>query len=682
MYKRILLFALSLLLMMGLTAQAEEVYEKINDAMYRIVLRTEQGDTTLGSGVLFQDQRTILTASSCCAQGELYAIGSDGSEYRVFRYEVKNQADLALLTLEKSSPAEPLAMADLNGQPLPFLFGANAEDNIGSMPMYGVRKGMYGKYEALIFASEEGLLPGSFMADSQGRLVGLVIAQHMEGMGMYAGLDASVISEVLYGESANAKAFLDTKLGWVNGQLYVTWMDSARTGGMYLVTISGGENAYYTTYEVDVKEKEMYLNVPSGHTYFVQVQWVKSAPQTLPFIWDAADVLTLPLVDFRSFCYTQECHLVSIPAGKKAEGTLPEMKQVTAGALTDPDSDIYLQITSSYDAEAEAEIPMSLELIAPDGQFYFTEMSFVISPDRKQKDVCSLPLDEMIASCVEFSGGELQQGQYRVRYFICGQLAGECVFTLQEGAEAPAPAPAEVPATGFAQGLTAQAENGLVTLTWDADSIPAGAKVNVFYFYEDNSYYSYKIMTEGASSTKVYAVPGRSMTAWVVYSTEGEPTPMMPRNESDFVTVAADKETPLIAHGFKNLRIGLAPSSDPSAVTAGKFLPQPIITRKILSDRSIPLYFQTEDTYRVSATSQEHPLVIVLMTPEGLCFVDAGYYRFELSLQKGDLWLKDVSKLFADYESLVPTAAWPAGKYRILYCIDGKVAGEFTFTLN
>ena len=154
MYKRILLLALSLLLMMGLTAQAEDVYEKINDAMYRIVLRTEQGDTTLGSGVLFQDQRTILTASSCCAQGDLYAIGSDGSEYRVLRYEVKNQADLALLTLEKSSPAEPLAMADLNGQPLPFLFGANAEDNIGSMPMYGVRQGMYGKHEALIFASE------------------------------------------------------------------------------------------------------------------------------------------------------------------------------------------------------------------------------------------------------------------------------------------------------------------------------------------------------------------------------------------------------------------------------------------------------------------------------------------------------------------------------------------------
>ena len=74
-------------------------------------------------------------------------------------------------------------------------------------------------------------------------------------------------------------------------------------------------------------------------------------------------------------------------------------------------------------------------------------------------------------------------------------------------------------------------------------------------------------------------------------------------------------------------------------------------------------------------------MVIVLCTPEGLCFIDPLVYMFDPSLQTSDMWLKDISNLCRDYESLI-CGAWPAGDYRILYCIDGQVAGEINFTLG
>ena len=102
----------------------------------------------------------------------------------------------------------------------------------------------------------------------------------------------------------------------------------------------------------------------------------------------------------------------------------------------------------------------------------------------------------------------------------------------------------------------------------------------------------------------------------------------------------------------------------------------------MLSDRSTPLYFQTEDTYQISEASGDHPMVIVLQTPEGLRMNALFGYSFDPALQASDMWLMDISSLFEAYETVTGSAAWPAGTYRILYCIDGQIAGEFTFTLD
>lgn len=687
MRKRILMLTMALMLLLTASAGAEELYEKLGSALYRIVLRTEKGDTTLGSGVLFVDPSVLLTAAGCCAEGDLYAIGNDG-EHAVLSRGL-SESGAALLELATPSTSEPLLLADTDAQSLPYIFGAGSDGRSGPSPLYLVRQTLHGSRDALLLTGGEGLLPGAFLADTKGNIIALVLSQHMEGVGGYVALDSHELALALLEEDKAASNFLPATLSWADGHLNIAWEDKKRDIGVYVVTVSGDDNAYYTTYEAKPAERSMSLSFPPGHTYHIQVQWAKKESAALAPDWDAMEVITIPAIDYTAGGYQAECFLVSAPAGADSTASLAEMTTFTPAALTDPTRDILLQVRSCYTVSAKADVPMAVELTAPDGQFYFEEMTFTLDPAYGADDAFSLEMDELLASCAEFSGGVLKEGTYKVRFSLRGKVAGEYAFTVQaDGTASPAAAPSAAPAStvtsGFATGLTVKNENGLVTLSWDTASVPEGAKVHVYYFYEGNTYSTYYDMEPGSTAAKIFTVPGRRMMAWVSWATRGTPSPSMPSHSAkdQYILLEASQETPLIAHNFRNLRIGLTPSADPNAATAGKFLPQQTLTRKILSDRSTPLYFQTEDTYRVSATSEGHPLLIVLMTPDGMCFFDPGYYTFDLSLQKSDLWLKDVSKLFADYAAFVSVDSWPAGQYRILYCIDGKIAGEYAFTLE
>lgn len=681
MIKRILVILLGLMLLCGASAGAEELYEMVNDVLYRIVLRTETEDVTLGSGVLFQDGQRLLTAAGCCAEGELYAIGNDG-EHAIINRSVDESAGIAVLQLDSYAAGAPLQMSTSDSQSMPFIFGANIAGRLGSMPLYLARYGRYQGYESMVLSSEEGLLPGAFMTDEQGKIIGLVIAQHTEGVGSYVALDVSTIYSVLMGKKPGTGPFLDISVSWVDGMMKVAWEDEERDSGVYVLTLSGDANAYYTTYTAEKTERSFFLAVPPGHTYYVQVQQAESEEKALPIDWNAMKIFTIPETAFNAYDFTHESRLVSVPAGQVISSELPEMPLTSVDTLTDPKADVYLQIKNTYDVSAEIEVPMALELIAPDGQFFFEEMAYTFMPEYEQEDSFVVSVDSLIASCQDFSGGVFQPGAYVLRYVLGGQIAGEYAFTVEP---AGTPGPAAVPETpktsGFASGVTAVNENGLITLSWDASSIPEGAKVNAHSFYEGNTFTTYHQMLEGASSTQLLAVPGRRTLAWVVWATEGEPAPVMPQNQDEIVLIPATELKPLTDHGFRNLHIGVAASADPEGEASTEFLPEVPITREVLTNQELHFYFQTEDIYQIDETSSDHPMAIVLCTPEGMVFVEPGAYRFDITLQSSDLWLKDITTLFADYESLVQQT-WPAGEYRILYIIDEQLAGEYSFTLE
>lgn len=434
MMKRMLsLLMLFCLLCSILPVQAEEdVYSTVQNALYRIVQRTKEGDVTIGSGILFLEKNLLLTAESCCREGNLYAIGEDG-EYAILYCEAAGDSGAALMEMAAASSAEPLLLSNYEYDTLPYLFGADADDNAGAMPMYQLYLAMYRGQNALHVSGEEGLLPGAILADEMGQVVALVMGQQAEGIGMYTALESDSLYAALTG-GGDTEAFLPMEIQWNGGMMNVTWQDKLRSSGLYYLTVSGEENYYYTSYENEPGNRTIELAVPPGHTYYLQVQWTESEQDAQPTNWNAMTIYTVPELPFRQYGFQQECYLACAPKGQEITEILPEMQEITAAALLSSNEARYLQVILSYDVEQEIDLPMTVSLIAPDGQFYYEEMLYLFSPEYEQNDYFALLLDDIFASCREFSeSGTLPAGEYVLKYSISGRTAGEYAFILPEG---------------------------------------------------------------------------------------------------------------------------------------------------------------------------------------------------------------------------------------------------------
>lgn len=432
MMKRILSLALCLLMLCTGLSQAEsDPYALLRNALYRIVLRTEEGDVTLGSGVLFMNESVLLTAESCCLGAPLYAIGEDG-EHAIVSCTLAGESGAALLEMAEPSTGTPLTLANYDVESLPYLFGCDAEGNLGALPMYLVRHARYRGQNALTLSGEEGLLPGGIMADAKGCIVGLIMAQQMEGYGMYTALEPDTLYLALTG-GADAAAFLPMTAAWEDGLLRFTWTDDERGKGKYSLSLSVDDNSYYTTYEIQPGERGVQMAVPPGHTYYAQVQWVDAGQEAQPVYWAAMINYTLPTLDFTQHGFAQRCYLAAAPAGEEVTGLLDALAPITAAALSEEGSDLYLQVINTYDVDGEITLPMTVSLVAPDGQVYFEEMSYIFSPEYEQNDTFAVPVDELFAACRAFSGkGSYPAGEYALRYSIGGRAAGEYNFTLED----------------------------------------------------------------------------------------------------------------------------------------------------------------------------------------------------------------------------------------------------------
>lgn len=430
MMKRILSLSLCLMLLGTVVSHADsDPYTLLRDALYRIVLRTEAGDTTIGSGVLFMQDNVLLTAEGCCREGNLFAIGEDG-EHAILLSTPAGSSGAALMELATPSSAAPLSLANYDQQTLPYIFGCNGEGASGAAPLYQVLYAIYRGQNALTLSGEEGVLPGAIIADETGNVVGLVVAQQMEGYGMYTALEPDSLYLALTG-STDASAFLPLEVSWDGGLLTISWTDEERENGMYLLTLSAGENNYYTTYEIPPEDHSIQLAVPPGHTYYMQAQWADAGSQGQELLWNAMTSYTVPKLTFSQYGFKQSCYLAAAPAGQEVTETLAEISPITAAVLTDEGNALYLQVFNTYDVSEEISLPMTVCLTAPDGQIYFEEMLYVFMPEAETNDTFAVPVDGLFASCRDFSGqGKLPVGDYVLCYTIDGKVAGEYVFSL------------------------------------------------------------------------------------------------------------------------------------------------------------------------------------------------------------------------------------------------------------
>jgi len=678
MLKRLWSLLLALLMMCSASALAEEnVYDLIESALYRIVLRGEEGDETLGSGVLFSDKKLLLTSSACAAEGELYAIGPDG-EHAITGAELLDISGAALLEMATASQAMPLHLAAENASGMAALFSVDERGEIITAPLEHVRVSMYEGQSVMLASSVGGLLPGSIITDDKGNLIGLTIAQQAEGAGEYITLDASNLYRAMTRQQY-AGAFLPAQAAWKDGFFTVSWEDEKRDSGVYIITLSGEDNQYFTYFEADHSQRSLSLTLPPEHRYDYQVQWAEELSAAIEPVWGAMNEAYIPGAVFNQYGFTQENGFVT---RKNVASPLNHVEQISMSMLTDETLTKSLHVKAKYDVEESVELPMTIELIAPDGQFFFESAVHTLTPKKEQEDAFLLPLDDLFQDCAEFSGGDLRTGDYLVRYAIAGARAGEYAFTLTNREAAPQEEkPLEITEkSGFITDVEVRYANGAVTLTWDGSKIPDQAAITVYYMFAGNSYYVYHREAPGTTQTEIYTVPGRETVIWLQWSLEDTPA-QEPENRNDLILVPAAQEAAFTLNGFENQRLSLVLSDDPYAVDKGEYLPEVPLTRENLMNEELFLYFQTEDVYQVAEASDEHPMMLALCTPEGLCFFQPLMYLFDPALQESDMWLVDLTSLSRDYEAAV-CGAWTPGDYRLMYCIDGQIAGEYLFTLE
>lgn len=688
MFRRMLPLILALCLCLGTAAAQTDAETLIAQALYLIVHRSEAGDVPLGSGVIFQDRQMLLTAESCWAEGTIVAVGRDG-EHAVTSRLPAGDSGAVLLTLAEPSAAQPLGFSDLTVQSLPYVFGANAEGRLGAVPLYQALHGWFRDSSAMQLAAEEGLLPGAVMMDEKAGLLGLVLARHTDGRGTYTALDPDVLRMALTGAQGS---YLPLDMRWDEGVLTVAWQDEPRTEGLYLLTISGMGNRYYTTFEVQAPASSIELMVPPGHTYHIQVQWTPDADSAKKADWAAAAPYTIPALPYTAYAFRQECALAGVPRGKPAEGVLPELAFVSVDTLAAGNA-LYLQATNRYDVSGEIELPMTVELIGPDGQFFFRDMLCLLSPEKEDGDVFTVPVDELFASCRSFSPGQaLQPGSYVLRCAIAGRTAGEYAFTVhpagtvtpqapaQDGPAQTQPAPAAD--TGLLTGLQAECSKGVIHLAWPAEQVPEGASVTACILYGGNGYFTYYTVKPGTTAVDFYAVPGRDCMLWAGWTARDGDVPPFPEAEEEYVLLPPGQVKPFTDFDFMHVRGDLTMTAHAQPETQTAFLQGGAITREALQDPALKLVYQTEDTYRCDAESSNHPLTFVLGTPEGYAFVEEGYYSFLPEYSACDFWVKDLSALAQEYAGAAGDAAWPAGVYTLGYYIDGLFVEEIRFILE
>lgn len=672
MMKRILpiLAALALCLCLPLCASAD-----VPDALYRIVLRTAEGDVPLGSAVVYGAADTLLTAEGCLREGALFAIGADG-EHAVSSWEGIDGSGAALLRLTEPSAAEPLPGASLAESLHEEVYGVTAQGALVSANCTPVQRSVSRTVENVTLSTMDGLLPGAVMLDESGALVTMTVSQQGEGQGLYSAVYEVDIAKAL---AADASAFIPVTLSWDGGIIHLTWTDIERTDGVYYLMVMADENEFYTGMTIEADRRSASVVLSPGHTYYFLMQWIADEA-SLAFDWDSMQTYTLPEGRFTQYGFAQSCALIIARKGERVSGRMSSPALFTVDTLTSASTSRYLQLIYTHHAAEEVTLPMTVSIIAPDGQCYAEEMACTFSPEDAGKELIStVSVDDLLENCAEFSeSGALPAGEYALCWSLAGKQAGKYTFTV---AESGTPVPTAAPSSAaLVENLTVTQADGLITVDWSDCGVPDGKLVTVYIAFESNLYYSYSVADAADGQTILYSIPGEKCAIWAVAADEADHI-LMPETPAQKVLLTIPAAQTISLYDMHNLRCSVTVSADADAAEKGEYLPETPVTREALQ-RGEHLYFQTEDAYTVAEESSDHALMLVLYLPDGMSLMYAGGYTFSPELADSDLWLLDITELMDDYSALLDGDEWLAGEYTLVYYVAGQTVAQCTFTLE
>lgn len=457
MLKRVLVLFLALLLAAACLPAAAEANVP---PVYRIVLRTEAGDETLGSGVLFRSADTLLTVQAVLRDGSLYAAGADGEFALRYAGQIIGTG-LALLTLDGRSSAVPLELTASATAAL-TLYGADAQ-GAAAWPVTLARTDADENYGSVLLSSAEGLLPGAVLLGEDGGIAAIVTSQRGEGRGVYEALTGTAMASALGGvrpgaapeagnapaagetpaaaENADAGLVYEVFASYADGAVTLDWTDSAgypEGDDVYFsVFFSIGANLYYNYIPVPLGATVQKITVPPGKNVFCWVAYSRGEHVKNMMPGDEQDALAV--VDTGKVMlqtdngYRNVSSSVTVAApGLSAEPSLP-LVPLTREALADERLTVYYQTEDTYQVtQASEDHLLLLTLYTPEGYVFCEEGRYSYMPELCASDAWVYDVGALFDAYLAFGmlDDGLPAGEYKVICYIDGKLGGGAVFTL------------------------------------------------------------------------------------------------------------------------------------------------------------------------------------------------------------------------------------------------------------
>lgn len=474
--KKLLLLVLAMTLALTLLPASAET--EVPEALYRIVLRTEEGDTTLGTGVLYGTQKTLLTVRGCWAEVDLVAIGGDGEHAVTYRGEIVD-SQLILLGLATECDAEPLTVTQADYLADYTLYGAAPAGGMTAMEVTFARMTIVNRRAEALLTAQEGLLPGAVMLGDDDGLAYIVAGQYGEGVGVYVAIADVTLNALLNEEAAPAKSAAPRVLAPTptpaptslptpsptpvpaapaqpdgpqfvrgfrveadNGLLTVDWSDAltvpATEETVFTVNTTIITNPYVTFDKVSGgKTSTTFPAVPGTE---VMVWVVRSEGELAESVYptSAADVAFAAVPEAEPFTRyglkNLRCGVTSGEPGLEGNPAdfLPE-RPLTRETLSDPDATFYFQTEDTYQvAQEDDDHTLLVSLHMPDGSVYYYHSGYVFMPEMNEKDLWAADITALLEDYASFTPEALRwpAGEYTVLYTIDGGEVARFTFTL------------------------------------------------------------------------------------------------------------------------------------------------------------------------------------------------------------------------------------------------------------
>ena len=434
MMKRILPLLLALCLLLGLVPAAAEA---MPENLYRIVLRTDSGDETLGTAVLYGSQATLLTAAGCWAEGDLYAIGADG-EHAILRCDVVIGTQLISMAMATPSSAEPMPVSAADYLLDYCLYGVNAGGGFVRMDVYNSRvTRLDGRTEVLLYAAE-GLLPGAIMMGDDFGLACVTVHQAAEGEGVYA-----AVTDVTLGKLDTRPAngtFLLTGFTarYEAGHVVVDWSDVALPENVSLTVFSTSTNNIYLTSLVPAKGATSVVFPAAPGTEVMS--WIAVTPggaemtgQPFPETVDEAAFVDVPLAGPITFNGLRSIRM-GVTTGEPGAEAMPAdflpQEPLTRENLTG--RSLYFMTEDTYTCTAEDDDhTLMVILYTPEGYTFYYYSGYVFMPEFADSDLWIADISDLAADYERFCAGEpWPAGEYTVLFTIDGAEVSRMTFTL------------------------------------------------------------------------------------------------------------------------------------------------------------------------------------------------------------------------------------------------------------